>query len=233
MDDGLTYDMATRQVSDRLKSLFSSIRVYTGIFVFIVSALVAPGSRKNGTTQFVLSFQISRTKLALAQFTALCLFITAAVLILHLGLGIMAFHLKTIGMKDLLFGWVTFLVPVLMVAASGFSLSLSLSPITVYLILGGIPVFVLSLTESLFSGKLAAWIPVPVARLVDNVALLFPNPGSFLYWPRLTAGLSVTAPPYPLWSWALLNFLFATVFWVGLGYTLYLSHNIGSRQVMK
>lgn len=233
MDNGLSYDMATRQASGKLNELATGIKNYTVVFVFVISALVAPTSRKNGTSQFVLSFQVSRMTLALAQFLALAIFILAAVLIIHLGFGIMAFRLGHIGLMDLLFGWITLLVPALTVAAASFSLSLSLSPITVYLILLGIPSLVISLAESFFTSAMGGWVPVFLARLVDNIALLFPNPGSLMFWPYLGPDVTVSAPPFPVWSWSFYNILFATIFWVSLGYYFYRSLNIGSRQVLK
>ena len=233
MDDGMTYDLATQKATGALKQLAASIRNYSVIFVFVIAALVAPTSRKNGTSQFVLSLQVSRMKLAIAQFLALSIFITAAVLIIHTGFGIIALRLSYIDLADMLFAWIVLLAPLLMTAAVSFALSLSLSSISVYLVLLGIPLLTFSLVESTYTSRIGKWIPVCFARMVDNIILFFPSPDSLIFWPFLSPKRVIVDPPHPVWSWSLLNYAFVMVFWVSLSFYFYRSLNIGSRQVLK
>ncbi len=232
LDDGITYDMATRKAFDSLRSLAGQIRTYAVFFTVVIAAVVAPESRKNGTTQFVLSMQVSRRRLALAQFTALGLFLLAAVLIVHLGFSIFAMHVGFMTLIDLVFSWILLFLPLLLAAAVSFSLSLTFSTVVVYLIVFGIPFVLLDLLEALIAWQ-GSWIPVPVARVVDNLAYLMPDTESIIFWPFLSPRLSVADPPFPVWTWSLLNFCFSVCFWVLLGLMLYRNYNIGSRQALK
>ncbi len=232
LQEGITYDMATRKAFEKLQALAQQIRSYIGLLVVVIAAAVAPESRKNGTTQFVLSMQVSRFRLALAQFTALALFIIGASLILHLGFSVFAYKVGFMHWMDVLLAWILLLLPLLMVAAASFSLSLVFSTVVVYLIIFGLPYVVLNLFESLIQWQ-GEWIPVPIARLIDNLFFLIPDPQSVIFWPFVTPRLSAVDPPFPVWSWSLLNFLFSISFWVLLGFWLYRNDNIGTRQALK
>lgn len=232
LQEGMTYDMATQKAASNLKQLANDICEFSILFILIISALVAPASRKNGTAQFVLGMQISRFQLALSQFWALSVFIAAAVIIIHLGFGIAALHVNYIGLAELLFGWLPFLLILLITSAAVFSLSLSFSSIMVYIIIYGVPYVLLSLLEALIQWK-GQWVPVAIARLIDNIGLLFPDLRMLIFWPHLFPETAVTDPPYPIWHWPILNFLFAAGFWIALGYYFYRNYNIGSRQSLK
>lgn len=232
LQEGVAYDIATRKAHGQLQSLAEQIRFYMAVFVMLIGAVVAPESRKNGTTQFVLSLQVSRFRLALAQFTALSVFIIGAVLLVHLGFSVFALQVGFMGFGDVLLGWIPFLLPLLMGAAVSFSLSLTFSTVVVYLIVFGLPLIVFNLIENLIRWK-GRWVPLAAARLVDNLDFLMVEPESVLFWPFLTSRMSVSDPPFPVWTWSLLNFSFSVCFWILLGYLLYRNSNIGSRQALK
>ncbi len=232
IDGGMTYDMATQKASNKLNAIAEELRYYSVLFVIIVSALIAPVSRKNGTTQFVLSMQVSRLRLALSQYIALSLFITAAVLITHIGFSIAGLRLGNMGLPELLIGWLSLLIPLLIIAAVSFSISTAFSSIAVYIVLLGVPFLILPLLESLIRWK-GEWVPVPMARLIDNLNFLFPNPDFLMFWPYLSSRLMTTDPPYSIWIWSVMNFILSAVFWIALSYYVYRGYNIGSRQVLK
>ena len=232
LEGGMTYDMATRKASSRLNSLAEQVKSYSVLLVILVSALVAPTSRKNGTAQFVLSLQVCRLKLFMAQYTALSILITTAVLITHLGFSFVGYYLGSIGIPEVFAGWISFLIPLLAVAAVSFSLSTAFSSIAVFITLYGFPFLLLPLFDTLMQWK-GKYIPVQVARFVDNLGFLFPNPDFLMFWPRLSPKFSVSAPPFPVYTWSILNFLFAAAFWILFSYYFYVNYNIGSRQALK
>jgi ABC-type transport system involved in multi-copper enzyme maturation permease subunit len=232
LEDGMTYDMATQRASNNLNSLAEQVRSYSVLLVTIVSALIAPASRKNGTTQFVLSMQVTRLRLSVAQYAALAVFIASAVMITHLGFCIVGLYIGSIGLLEVLIGWMSLLLPLLIMAAISFSLSTAFSSIVVYLTLFGIPFLLLPLLDTLMQWK-GKWIPVPVARLFDNLGFLFPDPEFLMFWPHLSPGHMVTDPPFPIYSWSILNFIFSAAFWVFISYYLFANYNIGSRQPLK
>lgn len=232
LEGGMTYDMATRKAANRLNSLAEQVKSYSVLLVILVSALVAPASRKNGTTQFVLSLQVSRLKLFIAQYAALAIFITSAVLITHIGFGIVGFYIGSIGILELFAGWISLLIPLLVIAAVSFSLSTAFSAIAVYIALFGFPFLLLPLFDTLmhWKGKL---IPVQIARFIDNFGFIFPDPEFLMFWPRLSPKFITTDPPFPIYTWSILNFIFSAAFWILLSYYFYSNYNIGSRQALK
>ncbi len=232
LEGGMTYDMATRRASNSLSSMAAQVRSYSILLVIIVSALIAPASRKNGTTQFVLSMQVTRLKLSIAQYAALTVFITAAVMITHLGFSIVGLYIGSMGLFEVLIGWISLLVPLLIVAAISFSLSTAFSSIVVYITLFGIPSLLLPLLDTFMQWK-GKWIPVPVARLFDNFGFLFPDPKFLMFWPHLSPGHMVVDPPFPIYMWSILNLVFAAAFWIFISYYFFANYNIGSRQPLK
>ena len=232
IDEGVSYDMATQQASGRLNRSAGQIRDFSTVFVILISALLAPASRKNGTTQFVLSMQVSRLRLGIAQFVALSLFIIVAVFIIHIGFCIFAVSVGYIDLWEFFLSWVFLLVPLLLTAAVSFSLSLAFSSIIVYLIIFGIPSVLLDLLSSLImrNDKEA---PLFIVQMIDNIYLLFPNPQSLVFWPFMGPNVSVTDPPYPVWTWTILNSILVVCFWLSLAYAFYRNYNIGSRRPLK
>jgi ABC-type transport system involved in multi-copper enzyme maturation permease subunit len=232
LEGGMTYDMATQRASSNLNSMAKQVRTYSVLLVIIVSALIAPASRKNGTTQFVLSMQVTRLRLSIAQYAALAVFITSAVMITHLGFSIAGLYIGSMGLLEVLIGWISLLLPLLVIAAISFSLSTAFSSIAVYITLFGIPFLILPLIDTLMNWK-GKWLPVSVARLFDNIGFLFPNPEFLMFWPHLSSGHMVTDPPFPIYMWSILNFVFATAFWISISYYFFANYNIGSRQPLK
>src|SRR5689334_14583091 len=80
--DGVRYDIATHRAVGFLDFSAGLLRQGALVLAVIVGALVAPGSRKDGTTQFVLTLSVGRLRLALAQFGALALFIVLGTLVI-------------------------------------------------------------------------------------------------------------------------------------------------------
>ncbi len=232
LNNGVAYDVVTQQATGMINSMAEQIKIFSMIFTILISALLAPASRKNGTTQFAISMQVSRMRLAAAQFTALSIFIAAAVFLLHAGYCIFAARYEMISIAEMLFSWIFLLVPLLMTAAVSFSLSLAFSSIVVYLIIFGIPGILLNLIESLIRLK-AKTTPLFLVQLKDNIALLFPEPQTLIFWPYIGPNVSVQAPPYPVWTWTILNAVFIMGFWLSFSYAIYRNHNIGSRQPLK
>ncbi len=71
VSEGETWDIATRQAASRLDGLMTFLRPWFGFVIVLLAAQLAPESRRNGTTQFVLALGIRRNVLAAAQFVAL------------------------------------------------------------------------------------------------------------------------------------------------------------------
>lgn len=232
LEGGMTYDMATQRASSNLNSMAEQVRTYSVLLVIIISALIAPASRKNGTTQFVLSMQVTRLRLSIAQYTALAVFITSAVMITHLGFSFVGLYIGSMGLLEVLIGWISLLLPLLVIAAISYSLSTAFSSIAVYITLLGIPFLILPLIDTLMNWR-GKWIPVSVARLFDNIGFLFPNPEFLMFWPHLSPGHMVTDPPFPIYMWCILNFVFTAAFWISISYYFFANYNIGSRQPLK
>ena len=87
---GVSFDIVTKQAASALQAFAGQIRSYSVFLILIVSALVAPASRKDGTTQFVLTLSVNRLRLALSQYTALSVLVLATVIIVHIGYVIAA-----------------------------------------------------------------------------------------------------------------------------------------------
>jgi hypothetical protein len=84
MGQGSSFDRATRAALSELDRLASQFRTGLVFAIIVMSALVAPESRRNGSLQFVLSLQVSRRRAALAQFAALSALVTAAAVIVYI-----------------------------------------------------------------------------------------------------------------------------------------------------
>ncbi|HEX4621416.1 MAG TPA: ABC transporter permease subunit, partial [Myxococcaceae bacterium] len=113
LGQGESWDIVTRQASSQLERLMTWLRPYLGVMVMLLAAQVAPESRKNGTTQFVLSQGVKRRVLAAAQFVALGSVLTVAVLILQVGFGVAGAKTGFMKAPELAFSWLTLLLPTL------------------------------------------------------------------------------------------------------------------------
>jgi hypothetical protein len=231
LQDGVRYDIATRRAAAALEGYAAQIRQGAVLLVLVVGALIAPAARRDGTTQFVLTLSVSRRRLALAQFGALVVFVFLGTVVIHVGYSAAAQRLGVVRLPEALFGWFLFLLPLLLLTAASFSLSLTRPALVVYAILLGVPYLVLPLLTAF----IASWtVEVPealrllAARLVDNVGLLFPKVEPLVIWPRITPPVP-ERPPYPAWGLEVLHAVASGVLWMVVGFWAYRRHDFGSR----
>jgi hypothetical protein len=232
LEEGVRYDIATRRAAQALESYAQQIRQASGFLVLVIAALVAPPARRDGTTQFVLTLSVSRVRMALAQYGALAVFISLAVLVVHAGYMVAAYRLGTLRWSEALLGWPLLLVPLLLVATASFSLSLTRPALLVYGILLGVPYILLPVLEGWVGSWEAAQVPLSLrqssASVIDNLGLLFPRWGELVIWPRLSLP-TPERPPLPSWGLEAIHALSATAFWVATGLWAYRRQDFGSR----
>jgi ABC-type transport system involved in multi-copper enzyme maturation permease subunit len=229
---GLTYDVATRRAVSTLQSFEQQIRAYSVILILVVSGLVAPASRKDGTTQFVLTLSVSRYKLALSQFTALASFVLVSVLIVHAGHAMAALKLGAITLGEIAFSWVFLLIPLMVYSAVVFSYSLAYPAIVTYAVLWAIPSVLLPLVGAGIK-EFGNHIPTVMVRFVDNLELFFPDIESLILWPRLSFGVVQKEPPFATWTWQIVHTLLAYSLWILVGSWFYRNFDFGSRTPAK
>jgi ABC-type transport system involved in multi-copper enzyme maturation permease subunit len=231
LEEGIRYDIATRQAAAALDSYVDQVRQFGAVFVLLVAALVAPPSRKDGTTQFVLTLSVSRRRLAAAQFGALAVFIFLGTLVVHVGYVVTAFRLGILRPLEAVFSWPLLLLPLLLLAAASFSLSLTRPALLVYAILLGVPALLLPLLGT-FVGSWKVTVPevfrLLSGRVIDNLGLLFPSPAPLIIWPRLALPMP-ERPPVPAWGLEIFHALAAAAFWVVAGLWSYRRFDFGSR----
>ncbi len=187
--------------------------------------------RRNGTAQFVLSLGVRRDVLAAAQYCALALVLVAATLILHVGFAVAGLKTGALGGHEAALAWVTLLPALLAVAACVFALSLTASAPETYLVFLGIP-FLTSALPSIISG-FPKGFPLWLARGIENLGLLFPDPDQLVLWPHLSFGRSLGGTPLPQWTWPLAQSAAAVAFWIVLGLWRHWRHDFGSRTALK
>jgi ABC-type transport system involved in multi-copper enzyme maturation permease subunit len=231
LEQGVRYDIATRRAAAALEQYGEQIRQGALILAIIVGALVAPASRRDGTTQFLFTLSVSRSRLALAQYGALALFVAASTIVVHAGYMATAYYLGVMRAGDAALSWVVLLAALLVAAAMSFCLSLSRPALMVYGILLGVPYILIPLLQ-LFVGSWEASVSHTVrllgARWVDNAALMFPDLGSLLSWPRLVI-VAPERPPLPALGLEALHAVAAATFWILVGLWAYRRHDLGSR----
>jgi hypothetical protein len=232
VEQGVRYDIATRRAAASLERYAEQIRQGAIVLALVVGALVAPPSRRDGTTQFVLTLSVSRARLALAQYGALATFILAGTLVVHAGYMAAAYHVGVMRVSEALLAWPSLLAPSLLVAAASFSLSLTRPALLVYGILLGIPYLALPVVE-MFVGSwkqqnVFLLVRLFSARWIDNLDLLFPRLAPLVIWPKLALP-TPERPPFPAWGLEALHALAATAFWVVIGLWAYRRHDFGSR----
>lgn len=231
IEQGIRYDIATRRAVAALENYADQIREGAVILVLVVAALVAPPSRKDGTTQFVLTLSVSRRRLALAQFGALALFILLGTLIVHVGYMVAAYKLGVLRASEALLAWPLFLGPLLLIGAVSFSLSLSRPALVVYGLLLGVPYMVVPLLAA-FVGSWKTTVPVVLrllaGRSIDNLGLLFPKVAPLIAWPRLVLP-TPERPPLPAWGLEAGLCLAGSALWIVSGLWAYRRYDFGSR----
>ena len=235
LEDGVRYDIATRRAAATLDRYAEQLRQAAVMLVVVVAALIAPASRKEGTTQFVLTLSVSRLRLAAAQFAALAVFIFLGIVVVHAGYSMAAHRLGILSAPQALLGWAVFLAPLLLLASASFALSLTRPALVVYAILLGVP----NLALPLLGAFVASWsVRVPEllrffsARALDNAGLLFPKIDTLVVWPRLWFAVP-ERPPYPAWGLEVLHQVAVVGLWVTIGLWAYRRHEFGSRIPLK
>jgi hypothetical protein len=235
LEQGIRYDIATRKAAAALDSYAAQIRQWSVVLVLVVGALVAPPSRRDGTTQFVLTLSVSRRRLALAQFGALGLFIIVGTLVVHAGFAAAAYRLGVLQVREASISWLFLFVPLLLWATTSFSLSLTRPALLVYAVLLGIPYLLLPLLSA-FIGSWTTKVPeivrLAASRIVDNWGLLYPEVATFIIWPRASS-TTPARPPWPAWPLETMHVLAAIAFWVVIGLWMYRRHDFGSRTPTK
>jgi hypothetical protein len=235
LEQGIRYDIATRRAAAALDSYAAQIRQWSVVLVLVVGALVAPPSRRDGTTQFVLTLSVSRRRLALAQFGALGLFIIVGTLVVHAGFVAAEYRLGVLQARQASISWLFLLVPLLLWATTSFSLSLTRPALLVYAVLLGIPYLLLPVLSAFigsWSTKVPEIVRLAASRIVDNWSLLYPEVATFIIWPRATPP-TPARPPWPAWPWESMHALAAIAFWVVIGLWAYRRHAFGTRTPMK
>jgi ABC-type transport system involved in multi-copper enzyme maturation permease subunit len=224
LQNGESYDIATRKAISQLASIGDNIRHWLPLVAAVLALQLAPESRRNGTTQFVLSQGVGRVRLALAQYVALCLFLLAIVLIVHAGYFIAGMRLGAVSVSELALSWITLTATVFLLAAMIHAMAMTLSPIEVVLLLLAIPMLAHSLPQMTSSlSNRWTWL----LTLSDNITLLYPKVDAMLPWPHLWFDARVH------WSWSLAHGVLASTFWIVLGYWLLRHQDVGSRTAIK
>ena len=229
---GVSYDVATKQAASALRSFAEQIKSFSIVLIIFVSALVAPASRKDGTSQFVLTLSSSRFKLAISQYAALSLFIAVSVFIIHGGYVAAALKLGVMSLPEIFLSWIFLLIPLLLYSAIVFFVSLSSSIISTYIIFLAIPYIAIGLAESLIK-EFSHYVPMFIVRFWDNLEFLYPNMDNLILWPRLSPAITWKEPPVPDWTWQITHLIACLLFWIFLGYRFYNNYNFGSRTPTK
>lgn len=229
--EGVRYDIATRRAAAALEAYADQIRGWSVALALVVGALVAPPSRRDGTTQFVLTLSVSRRRLAFAQFTALAILVLIGTLVVHAGYLVAAYRLGVLRWGEAAVAWLFLLVPLLMGAATSFALSLTRPALLVYAVLLGVPYLLLPLLVAFvesWSPRVPELLRLLSSRVLDNWGLLFPRLTTLIVWPRAVLAVP-ERPPWPAWSWEVLHAGAASAFWVVVGFWAYRRHDFGSR----
>jgi len=227
---GESWDVATKRAASQLDQTAGMLRGWLGFVVILLAAQVAPESRRNGTTQFMLSLGVRRTTLALAQFTALGLFITGAAFIAHAAFAVAGLHTGAVTGREVEIAWVGLLVPLLAVAAAAFSLSLTASAIETYIVFLGVPALTRSIPS--IAHGFPHGFPRALARGMDNLGLFFPDLDAVISWPHLSYG-AASGAPHAEWHWYVAQLVAIVTFWTVLGVWLQRHHDFGSRTAVK
>jgi hypothetical protein len=232
---GESYDIASRRATSQLQSFGGEIRNYSMVFVLVVSALVAPAARKDGTAQFVLTLSAGRLKMAAAQFTALAAMVSTSLLIIHIGYVAAALKIDAMTGIEAMVSWIFLVLPLLLYAAVIFSFSMTRPAVVTLIVFLVLPYILLGLAEAGINemAKRLAFAPMVLSRFVDNAAFLFPKIKQIILWPGLTPAMIVKQAPFPDWTWLILQILFSSLFWMILGYWTYRNYDFGSRNLTK
>jgi hypothetical protein len=223
--EGASVEIVTRKANQTLKFLADRIRETSTFAVILVAAIVAPESRRNGTTQFVLAAGVGRLRHAASQFLALSAFVAAGALVVHGGFFAAAANVGPVKASEVLLAWALLLAPLLAVASAVFSMSLTLSTIEVLLLFIAEPVALRAMAD--MAGR---FLPLGPVRVLESAVLLFPNPTDATPWPHLALA---HGPPAPDLVRPAVHALLAAAFWTAWGLVLLRRHDFGSRTAIK
>jgi ABC-type transport system involved in multi-copper enzyme maturation permease subunit len=229
LGNGESWDVASKRAASHLDNLALSLRTSLPLLVTLLAAQLAPESRRNGTTQFVLSLGVRRDVLAFAQFTALSVLIVATTFIVHVGFAIAGIRAGATTWNEAGVAWITLLVPLLALAGAVFAVSLTWSGIETVLLFVGVP-FMTRTLPNLANGYPKS-IPMAFVRCFENVSLFFPEVDEVVQWPHLTYGSA--NGPLPTWQWPAAHLFLAVLFWVAFGVWRHRHHDFGSRTAVK
>ncbi len=229
MGNGETWEMATRRATSQLESFASWMRPWLAFAVVLLAAQLAPESRRNGTTQFVLALGVRRHVLAAAQFAVLALVVTGGVLIVHAGFVVAGARTGNMRTLEIAASWLTLLAPLLAIAASVLSVSLTASALETYLLFLAVPLLA-SIVPTIHG--VPKVVPLAFVRALENVKLLLPDPAELTTWPHLTFG-EAHGPPFPEWGFLVAQACTALAFWTLLGLWRQSRHDFGSRTSTK
>jgi hypothetical protein len=230
LGEGASWEMATRRAASNLEQIAGQVRSWLPVSIIVLAALVAPESRRNGTTQFALSCGVRRQMVAAAQFLALATVVVVVVAVVHIGFAVAGLPAGAMSTVDIAMSWAGLMFPMLGLALSVFAFSLTATALETYLVFLGLP-FLLRTVPSLVGGVPKS-LPRLLARMMDNVGLLFPEPEELIPWPHLRYGTS-DVPPAPAWEWPLAHLCVVLTFWFVLALWRYQRHDFGSRTAVK
>src|SRR5262245_9475141 len=212
---------------DELADGFRSLLVP---FVTLISVLVAPEARRNGTTQFLLSVPISRSQVAVGQFAALSGLLVAALLIAHLGMAYPGWRFGAVRGLEMALSWVPVLAVALAQALAVFLLSSTCSTVITLVIVLIAPWLFRLATETLLSlGNEGLTLPI---RVCEHALFLFPQLDQLVIWPRLWPTLGGVDVPSASLALIALHEVCSIGFWSLLGVLLYRRFNFGSRTLL-
>jgi ABC-type transport system involved in multi-copper enzyme maturation permease subunit len=221
---GESMDMATRRAKGLLDKYAEMIRSSLLFVGFAVGVQMAPEARKNGTTQFALSLGVSRVGVAVAQFTALALFSSGLVLIIHVGFCVAGFAYLDLSIEDVALAWWPIWFHAMGATLAAFSLSMTMSVIESLLVLAGIPFLLLVLRNSW--EKLGVSDEL-VVRWGESASLLFPDMTFTVSWPYLRH------PVAGDFRWYVVHEVLVLLLWLTVGYWRLRAHQYGSRTAVK
>jgi hypothetical protein len=236
LESGVRYDIATRRAAAALDAYAEQIRGGAVMLVLVVAALIAPSSRKDGTTQFVLRPVREPPPPGRGP-------IRGAHLVRPPGYPR---HPGRLLDRRL---------PPGHPAAGGGRICVDIllrppardrgheprplpdaAALVVYAILLGVPYLLLPLlatfTNDWESTRVAPGLRLAAARTIENVGLLFPKVEALIAWPKLTWA-TTERPPFPSWPLEALHELAVVALWVVIGLWSYRRYDFGSRTPTK
>ncbi len=231
VEGGASADAALHQAAATFDQWIAYILPRIMVVGVVMAVLIAPESRRNGTTQFVLSVPMKRRSLAFTQFASIAVFISIAYMIIHFGVAIGGWRVGTVGLAEAAGAWVTLVIPALAVSAVVFALSLVFSLAATLVLCLAIPSGLVVLTEAVRQAE--AFDPTVPLKMLEHAAFLFPAWENLIFWPRLPTEALNMGPATPGWGWLLAHEVLVVAFWVMLGSWLYLRHDFGSRTALK